>query len=65
MTKFVKHQWPPEPEVAGSNPVLPEGNPISRKQLLGELFLLAVVGILVHCAINGLRLSCSEWQESG
>ena len=55
----------PEPEVVGSNPALPEGNPISHKQLLVELFFLAVVGILVHCAINGLRLSCSERQESG
>ncbi len=24
VTKFLKYQWPPEPEAVGSNPVLPE-----------------------------------------
>jgi len=44
---------------------LPESNSISRKQLLVKLFFLAVGEILVHCAMNGLRLSRSERQESG
>ena len=56
---------PPEPEAVGSNPALPESNCISRKQLLVKLLFLAIGGILVHCAMNGLRLSRSERRESG
>jgi len=42
---------------------LPVCNPISRKQLLVKLCVLAFKNILVHCAMNGLRSSCSERQE--
>ena len=48
-----------------AQPALPESNPISRKQLMVELFFLAVVGILVHCAINGLRLALSGIYKEG
>jgi hypothetical protein len=51
---------PPEPKAVDSNPALPKDKPLSRQQLTGTSMSFTRCKILVHCAKNGLRLSCSE-----
>ena len=51
---------PLAPEAVGSNPALPKGKLFSRQQLPDSMVYLVCDKILVHCAKNGLRLSCAK-----